>query len=93
MLRSGRLRSESVDGLARNRWTASLGIGGRLRRNTQPSDGQMLFLANKLSKMKQGTRLGSRIAEIHNGSSLFTGSAGQGESNIRRPSTGGARCS
>ena len=34
--------------------------------------------------MKQGTRLGSRIAEIHNGSSLFSGSAGQGESNIRR---------
>ena len=34
--------------------------------------------------MKQGTRLGSRIAEVHNGSSLFTGSAGQGESNIRR---------
>ena len=51
---------------------------------TRSSDGQMLFLANKLSKMKQGTRLGSRIAEIHNGSSLFTGSAGQGESNIRR---------
>ena len=47
-------------------------------------DGQMLFLANKLSKMKQGTKLGSRIAEVHNGSSLFTGSAGQGESNIRR---------
>ena len=44
----------------------------------------MLFLANKLSKMKQGTKLGSRIAEVHNGSSLFTGSAGQGESNIRR---------
>ncbi len=34
--------------------------------------------------MKQETRLGSRIAEVHNGSSLFTGSAGQGESNIRR---------
>ena len=51
---------------------------------TRVSDGQMLFLANKLSKMKQGTRLGSRIAEVHNGSSLFTGSAGQGESNIRR---------
>ena len=44
----------------------------------------MLFLANKLSKMKQETKLGSRIAEVHNGSSLFTGSAGQGESNIRR---------
>ena len=51
---------------------------------TRSSDGQMLFLANKLSKMKQGTRLGSRIAEVHNGSSLFTGAAGQGESNIRR---------
>ncbi len=48
---------------------------------TRSSDGQMLFLANKLSKMKPG---GSRIAEVHNGSSLFTGDAGQGESNIRR---------
>ena len=51
---------------------------------TRSSDGQMLFLANKLSKMKQKTPLGSRIAEVHNGSSLFTGDAGQGESNIRR---------
>ena len=44
----------------------------------------MMFLANLLSKMKHGTPLGSRIAEVHNGSSLFTGDAGQGESNIRR---------
>ncbi len=51
---------------------------------TRTSDGQMLFLANMLSKMKHGTPLGSRIAEVHNGSSLFTGNAGQGESNIRR---------
>jgi type I restriction enzyme M protein len=51
---------------------------------TRSSDGQMLFLANMLNKMKQGTKLGSRIAEVHNGSSLFTGDAGQGESNIRR---------
>ena len=51
---------------------------------TRTSDGQMLFLANKLSKMKRHTPLGSRIAEVHNGSSLFTGDAGQGESNIRR---------
>ena len=51
---------------------------------TRSSDGQMLFLANLLSKMKPGTKLGSRIAEVHNGSSLFTGDAGQGESNIRR---------
>ncbi len=51
---------------------------------TRVSDGQLLFLASKLSKMKRHTRLGSRIAQIHNGSSLFTGDAGQGESNIRR---------
>ena len=51
---------------------------------TRSSDGQMLFLANMLSKMKHGTLPGSRIAEVHNGSSLFTGDAGQGESNIRR---------
>lgn len=43
-----------------------------------------MFLVNKLAKMKHTTRLGSRIAEVHNGSSLFTGDAGQGESNIRR---------
>jgi len=48
------------------------------------SDGQMLFLANMVSKMKTTTALGSRIAEIHSGSSLFTGDAGQGESNLRR---------
>jgi type I restriction enzyme M protein len=51
---------------------------------TRSSDGQMLFLVNMLSKMKHDTPLGSRIAEVHNGSSLFTGDAGQGESNIRR---------
>jgi type I restriction enzyme M protein len=51
---------------------------------TRSSDGQLMFLVNKLSKMKHSTPLGSRIAEVHNGSSLFTGDAGQGESNIRR---------
>jgi type I restriction enzyme M protein len=51
---------------------------------TRSSDGQMMFLANLISKMKHNTALGSRIAEIHNGSSLFTGDAGQGDSNIRR---------
>ena len=51
---------------------------------TRINDGQLLFLANMLSKMKADTPLGSRIAEVHNGSSLFTGDAGQGESNIRR---------
>ncbi len=51
---------------------------------TRSSDGQLMFLVNMLSKMKRNTPLGSRIAEVHNGSSLFTGGAGQGESNIRR---------
>jgi type I restriction enzyme M protein len=51
---------------------------------TRSSDGQMMFLVNMLDKMKSDTPLGSRIAEIHSGSSLFTGDAGQGESNIRR---------
>lgn len=47
-------------------------------------DPQMLFLANNVSKMKANTPLGSRIVEVHNGSSLFTGKAGQGPSNLRR---------
>lgn len=48
------------------------------------SDGQLLFLLNNISKMKKDSPLGSRIAEVHNGSSLFTGDAGSGESNARR---------
>jgi type I restriction enzyme M protein len=50
------------------------------------SDGQLLFLMEMVSKMKATTQnpLGSRIASVHNGSSLFTGDAGGGESNIRR---------
>jgi type I restriction enzyme M protein len=51
---------------------------------TRSSDGQMMFLANMLAKMKRDTPLGSRIAEVHNGSALFTGDAGQGESNVRQ---------
>jgi type I restriction enzyme M protein len=51
---------------------------------TRSSDGQLLFLANMASKMNHKSALGSRVAEVHNGSSLFTGDAGQGESNIRR---------
>jgi len=58
--------------------------GEELSLLTRSSDGQLLFLANMISKMKHNTPLGSRIAEVHNGSSLFTGDAGQGESNIRR---------
>ncbi len=59
-------------------------VGEELSLVTRSSDGQMLFLANMASKMNKDSALGSRIAEVHNGSSLFTGDAGQGESNIRR---------
>lgn len=48
------------------------------------SDGQLLFLVNMISKMKHNTELGSRIATVHNGSALFTGDAGGGESEIRK---------
>ena len=50
------------------------------------SDGQLLFLMEMVSKMKSPdtSLFGSRIASVHNGSSLFTGDAGSGESNIRR---------
>jgi type I restriction enzyme M protein len=50
------------------------------------SDGQLLFLMEMVNKMKPTTQspLGTRIASVHNGSSLFTGDAGGGESNIRR---------
>jgi type I restriction enzyme M protein len=58
--------------------------GEELSLVTRSSDGQMLFLVNMASKMNGKSALGSRIAEVHNGSSLFTGDAGQGESNIRR---------
>ena len=46
-------------------------------------DPQMLFLANNVSRMKD-TELGTRIVEVHNGSSLFTGDAGSGNSNLRK---------
>lgn len=48
------------------------------------SDGQLLFLLNMMSKMKHNTESGSRIGTVHNGSALFTGDAGGGESEIRK---------
>lgn len=47
------------------------------------SDCQMMFLANNISRMKD-TPMGTRIVEVHNGSSLFTGDAGKGASNLRK---------
>ena len=58
--------------------------GEELKMLPRSSDGQLLFLLNNISKMKTDTEFGSRIIEVHNGSSLFTGDAGSGESNARR---------
>lgn len=66
------------------RFNAATEGGEPLAMIPRSSDGQLLFLLNNISKMKQDTPLGSRIAEVHNGSSLFTGDAGSGESNARR---------
>ena len=71
-------------GLKDSRFLIKHGDNAEYSLVTRTSDGQMLFLANMASKMKHDSPLGSRIAEVHNGSSLFTGDAGQGESNIRR---------
>lgn len=66
------------------RFNAYLPSGQLLRMIPRSSDGQLLFLLNNISKMKEDTEFGSRIIEVHNGSSLFTGDAGSGESNARR---------
>lgn len=58
--------------------------GEELKMLPRSSDGQLLFLLNNISKMKNDSSMGSRIIEVHNGSSLFTGDAGSGESNARR---------
>ena len=67
-----------------SRFNAYLEDGTQLAMTPRVSDGQLLFLLNNAAKMKTDTPLGSRIAEVHNGSSLFTGDAGSGESNARR---------
>ncbi len=47
-------------------------------------DCQMMFLANNIARMRDDTKIGTRIVEVHNGSSLFTGDAGSGASNLRQ---------
>mgnify|MGYP003615678325 FL=1 len=51
---------------------------------SRSNDGQLMFMLHMLSKMKDPKDGGSRIASIHNGSALFTGDAGSGESGIRQ---------
>ncbi len=77
-------RMGGKDGITDSRFVVSHDGDPEFSLLTRSSDGQLMFLANMLSKMVTNTHLGSRIAEVHNGSSLFTGDAGQGESNIRR---------
>lgn len=66
------------------RFNAYLDGGEEMKMIPRTSDGQLLFLLNNVAKMKKDTELGSRIVEVHNGSSMFTGDAGSGESNARR---------
>lgn len=66
------------------RFNTYLENGTEMKMIPRISDGQLLFLLNNVAKMKKDSPLGSRIAEVHNGSSIFTGDAGSGESNARR---------
>lgn len=64
---------------------AARGYAGRFGAGTpRISDGQLLFTQHLVSKMKPEKDGGSRIGIVHNGSPLFTGDAGSGESEIRR---------
>lgn len=77
-------RMGGKQGFSDPRFIVNHGGNAEFKLITRSSDGQLMFQANKLQKMKHNTLLGSRIALVHNGSALFTGDAGQGESNIRR---------
>ena len=66
------------------RFNTYLEDGTEMKMIPRTSDGQLLFLLNNVAKMKKDSPLGSRIAEVHNGSSIFTGDARSGESNARR---------
>ena len=85
--KSWKVDAEKIGGkkeILDTRFTTYLEGGEQLTMIPRVSDGQLLFLLNNVSKMKKDTTLGSRIAEVHNGSSIFTGDAGSGESNARR---------
>lgn len=71
-------------GIQDTRFVTSFADNPKFSMIPRVSDGQLLFLLSNVAKMKETTEMGSRIAEVHNGSSLFTGDAGQGESNARR---------
>jgi type I restriction enzyme M protein len=78
--------SDVIDGRFKVSLTDYWGKAEVVDATPRSSDGQLLFLMEMVNKMKDPSvsPLGSRIASVHNGSSLFTGDAGGGESNIRR---------
>ncbi|MBM7070670.1 SAM-dependent DNA methyltransferase [Shewanella sp. 202IG2-18] len=78
--------SDIIDGRFQVKLADYWGENATVDAAPRSSDGQLLFMMEMVSKMKKPSQglLGSRIASVHNGSSLFTGDAGSGESNIRR---------
>jgi len=76
-----RLSGGNKKDLSDHRFVVRHGGNPEFRLVSSSSDGQLMFLVNMLSKMKAS---GSRVATVHNGSSLFSGDAGEGESNIRQ---------
>jgi len=78
--------NEVIDPRFKVKLTDYWGTSETVDATPRSSDGQLLFLMEMISKMKSVDKKtqGSRIASVHNGSSLFTGDAGSGESNIRR---------
>lgn len=78
------LKDNEKDKIADRRFFRTIGYDQQVRFVPGIGDPQMLFLANNVSRIKDDTELGTRIVEVHNGSSLFTGNAGGGESNLRK---------
>ena len=78
------LKDNEKDKIADRRFYRSVGYDKEVRFVPGIGDPQMLFLANNVSRMNDESEIGTRIVEVHNGSSLFTGNAGGGESNLRK---------
>ncbi len=78
------LKENEKDKIADRRFYRSIGYDQEVRFVPGIGDPQMLFLANNVSRMNDESEIGTRIVEVHNGSSLFTGNAGGGESNLRK---------
>ena len=78
------LKENEKDKIADRRFYRNIGYDDQIRFIPGIGDPQMLFLANNVSRINDDSELGTRIVEVHSGSSLFTGNAGGGESNLRK---------